>query len=331
MAKMKTYYLDHYGDPEEVLQLQTVEIPKPSPKEVLLKVQTSAINDYDWALTSGTPFAYRLFFGLIKPRKKMRYPGMEVAGIVEKAGANVKNLNAGDRVYGDTSDHGFGSLAEYMVLNEKALRKMPNDLSFEEGVALPHASALAMQGLKDVGQIKKGEKVLINGGGGGVGMLGIQIAKTYGAEITGVDSRQKLDRMLQMGCESVIDYREEDFTRSGGNYDLILDCRTSRWPLAHLRALKSGGRYVSIGGQSGKLIAMMLLSRLIKLITKKKLLMVAVKANKDLPEIERLRAEGKLKCEIDGPYPFEKTPWAIKRFGKAEHTGKVVIKIGGSQ
>jgi NADPH:quinone reductase-like Zn-dependent oxidoreductase len=328
MAKMKTYYLERYGDPEEVLQLQSVEIPEPSTNEVLLKVQTSAINDYDWALTSGTPFAYRLFFGLLKPRKKMRFPGMEVAGIVEKIGAKVKHLQVGDRVYGDTSDFGFGSLAEYMVLTEKALRKIPDDLSFEEAVALPHASALAMQGLKDVGQIKRGDKVLINGGGGGVGMLGIQIAKTFGAEITGVDSHQKLDRMLQVGCAKVIDYRQEDFTRNAEKYDLILDCRTSRWPLAHLRALRPQGRYVSIGGQSGKLLLMVILSGLIGLITKKKLLMVAVKANKDLPEIEALHAEGKLKCEIDGPYSFEKTPWAIKRFGKAEHTGKIVVKMG---
>lgn len=319
--------MERYGDPEEVLQIQTIETPEPSKSEVLLKVQTSSINDYDWALTSGTPFAYRLFFGLTKPRKKMRRPGMEVAGIVEKVGADVKNLQVGDRVYADTSDHGFGSLAEYMALSEKALRKMPDNLSFEEGVALPHASALAMQGLKDVGQIKKGEKVLINGGGGGVGMLGIQMAKTYHAEITGVDSGQKLNRMLEMGCNKVIDYRKEDFTHSGEKYDLILDCRTSRWPLAHLRALKSEGRYVSIGGHSGKLIAMLMVGGLIKLITKKKLLMVAVKANKDLPEIEQLHADGKLKCQIDGPYPFEKTPWAIKRFGKAEHMGKVVIKV----
>jgi NADPH:quinone reductase-like Zn-dependent oxidoreductase len=327
MAKMNTYYLDRYGDPEEVLQIQTIGIPEPSAKEVQLKVHTSSINDYDWCLTSGSPFAYRLFFGLFKPRKKMRRPGMEVAGVVEKIGASVQDLKIGDRVYGDTSDHGFGSLAEYMVLNEKALRKMPENISFEEGVSLPHASALAMQGLIDVGQIKKGERVLINGGGGGVGMLGIQIAKKFDAEITGVDSGEKLNRMLDMGCKQVIDYRKKDFTRSGEKYDLILDCRTSRWPLAHLRALNPEGRYVSIGGQSGKLIVMLLMSGLIKLITKKKLLMVAVKANKDLPEIEELHAEGKLKCEIDGPYPFEKTPWAIKRFGKAEHTGKVVIKV----
>lgn len=257
----------------------------------------------------------------------MCHPGMEVAGTIEKVGADVKNLKVGNRVYGDTSDHGFGSLAEYMSLNEKALRKMPDELSFTEGVALPHASALAMQGLKDLGQIKKGEKILINGGGGGVGILAVQIAKTYGAEVTGVDSALKLDRMLEMGFDGVIDYRKEDFTRSGEKYDLILDCRTSRWPLAHLRALKPGGRYVSIGGQSGKLIAMLLMGGLIKLFTKKKVLMVAVKANKDLPELERLYSDGKLRCEIDGPYPFEKTPWAIKRFGRAEHTGKVVIKV----
>jgi len=328
MAKMKTYYIERYGDPEEVLQIQSIEIPEPSANEVLLKVQACAINDYDWALTSGTPFAYRLFFGLLKPRKKMRFPGMEVAGIVEKTGAKVKHLQVGDRVYGDTSDHGFGSLAEYMALNEKALRKMPETLPFAEAVALPHASALAMQGLKDVGQIQKGEKILINGGGGGVGILSLQIAKTYDADVTGVDSALKLERMLEMGFDRVIDYQKVDFTRSIEKYDLILDCRTSRWPLAHLRALKPGGRYVSIGGQSGKLIAMFLTGGLIRLMAQKRLLMVSVKTNKDLDKIEDLNAKGKLKCEIDGPYPFEKTPWAIKRFGKSEHTGKIVIKIG---
>lgn len=327
MTGMKTYYLERYGDPEEVLQVKSIEIPEPSANEVLLKVHASAINDYDWALTSGTPFAYRAFFGLLKPRKKMRSPGMEVAGVVEKVGANVKNFNPGDRVYGDTSDHGFGSLAEYMVLHEKGLREIPKDMPFTEAVALPHASALAMQGLKDVGQIKKGEKILINGGGGGVGMLAMQLAKTYDAEVTGVDSSIKLQKMLEMGFSRVIDYRKENFTQGSEKYDLILDCRTSRWPVAHLKALKPGGRYVSIGGHSGKLIAMVIMGGLIRMITKKRVLMVSVKTNKDLDIIERLYAEGKLKTEIDGPYSFEKTPWAIKRFGEAKHVGKVVVEV----
>jgi NADPH:quinone reductase-like Zn-dependent oxidoreductase len=137
--------------------------------------------------------------------------------------------------------------------------------------------------------------------------------------------------MIQMGCDKAIDYQKIDFTKSGEKYDLILDCRTSRWPLAHLRALKPRGRYVSIGGQSGKLITMVLMSGLIRLITRKKLLLVSVKTNKDLPEVEKLHADGKLKCEIDGPYPFEKTPWAIKRFGNARHKGKVVIQVGAEK
>jgi len=326
---MRAFYTERYGDPEEVLQLKTVEKPTPLSGQVLIKVKAAAVNDYDWCLCSGKPKEYRLIFGLFEPRRKHRCPGMEVAGTVEATGEEVKNLNIGDRIYGDTSDHGFGSFSEYMAVNETGLRKMPDSFSFTEAVALPHASMLALQALRDEGMIGSGEKVLINGGGGGVGTLAMYLAKTHDAEVTGVDSGEKLERMRAIGFDHVIDYRKEDFTKTGQRYDLIVDCRTTRGPLAHLRALKPNGRYVSIGGQSGKLLVMVMLSGLIRLITKKKLLIVAVKANKDLPEIEELHSVGKLKCEIDGPYSFEKTPWAIKRFGKAEHTGKIVIKIGG--
>jgi NADPH:quinone reductase-like Zn-dependent oxidoreductase len=324
---MRAFHTARYGDPEEVLQLKTVEKPTPRQGEVLIKVGAASVNDYDWCLCSGQPKEYRLFFGLFKPRRKHRCPGMEVAGTVEAAGTGVKSLKVGDRVYGDTSDFGFGSFAEYMTVNEAGLRLMPDSLSFTEAVALPHASALALQALRDEGNIQSGEKVLINGGGGGVGTLAMYLAKTHDAEVTGVDSGEKLERMKTIGFDHVIDYRKENFTKTGQRYDLIVDCRTTRGPLAHLRALKPNGRYVSIGGQSGKLLRMVFLGGLIKMVTKKRLRMLSVKANKDLDLIERLYAEGKLKTEIDGPYPFEQIPQAVKRFGEARHQGKVVVQV----
>lgn len=325
---MSAFHVEHYGDPEKVLKLVSVDKPTPQANQVLIRVMSSSVNDYDWSLCTGKPKEYRLFFGLFKPRQKHRCPGMEVAGTVEGVGEGVKQLKVGDRVYGDTSDHSFGSFAEYMTVNEAGLRKMPDDLTFEKAVALPHASMLALQALRDEGHIRDGEKILINGGGGGVGTLAMYLAKTYQAEVTGVDSGVKLDRMLEMGFDHVIDYQKQDFTNLEDHYDLIVDCRTSRWPLAHLRALKPKGRYVSIGGHSGKLLSMVFLTGVIRMITKKRLRMLSVKTNKDLDLIEKLYAKGDLKIEIDGPYPFEKTPWSIKRFGKSEHTGKIVIKIG---
>jgi len=325
MTTMRAFHVERYGDPEEVLQLRTVDKPTPQSGEVLIKVEAASVNDYDWCLCSGKPKEYRLIFGLFKPGAKHRCPGMEVAGTVEAAGEAVKTLKVGDRVYGDTSDHGFGSFAGYMAVSEAGVRKMPDTLSFTEAAALPHASMLALQALRDEGKIQTGEKVLINGGGGGVGTLAMYLAKTHDAEVTGVDSGEKLERMSEIGFDHVLDYRKEDFTKTGERYDLIIDCRTTRGPMAHLRALKSKGRYVSIGGQSGKLLTMVLLSGMIKMITKKRLRMLSVKTNKDLDIVERLCAEGKLKPEIDDLYPFEETPGAVSRFGQARHTGKVVV------
>ncbi|MGB6035682.1 MAG: NAD(P)-dependent alcohol dehydrogenase, partial [Cryomorphaceae bacterium] len=168
---MNAFHIEHYGDPEKVLKLVSADQPTPRAKEVLIKVGAASVNDYDWCLCSGKPKEYRLFFGLFKPRQKHRCPGMEVAGTVEAIGEGVNQFKIGDRVYGDTSDYGFGSFAEYMAVNEASVRKMPETMSFEEAVALPHASMLALQALRDEGKIQTGEKVLINGGGGGVGTL----------------------------------------------------------------------------------------------------------------------------------------------------------------
>ena len=189
---MKAIICEKYGDPKDLIY-GDVEKPSPSENEVLVKIYATAVNDYDWGSVRGRPYLYRLLFGVLKPKSKI--PGMEVAGVVEEVGTKVSSFKTGDRVYGDTSEFGFGSFAEYMTVNEAALTLMPAKMSFTEAASIPHASILALQGLKDKGGIKNGQLILINGGGGGVGTFGLQLAKLYDAEVTGVDTGEKLQMM----------------------------------------------------------------------------------------------------------------------------------------
>jgi NADPH:quinone reductase-like Zn-dependent oxidoreductase len=324
---MKAYTIKKYGEPDKVLRLTEAEQPDPKNTEVLVKVCATTINDYDWCITTGKPFAYRLIFGIFSPRKKLRVPGMEVAGIVDKVGNKAEKFKTGDAVYGDISDFGFGTFAKFLCIDEKALALKPDKMSFEEATSIPHAAMLALQALRDVGQIKDRQKILINGGGGGVGSFGIQIAKLYNADVTGVDTGEKLKAMETQGFDNVIDYKKEDFTKSDQQYDLILDCKTNRSLWKFLKVLKPEGKYVSIGGRSGKLLQMLYMKPTLKLFSKKRLYMVMLKANKDLDYINQLYEDKKINCVIDGPYTFDKIPWAIQRFGDGLHNGKIVISV----
>ena len=324
---MKAYNIEHYGAPEKVLKLIETEQPQAKNTEVRVKVCATTVNDYDWCITTGKPFAYRLLFGIFNPKKKLRIPGMEVAGIVEQVGSNATKFKVGDAVYGDISQFGFGSFAEFVCIDEKALSRKPEAMSFEEAASIPHAAMLAIQGLQDVGQIKDGQKILINGGGGGVGSFGIQIAKLYNTDVTGVDTGGKLKAMKAQGFDSVIDFKKEDFTKSNQQYDLILDCKTNRSLWKFLKVLKPEGKYVSIGGKSGKLLQMLYMSPLLKIFSKKRVHMVMLDANKDLAYINELYEDSKIHCTIDGPYTFDKLPWAIQRFGNGLHNGKIVISV----
>lgn len=324
---MKAYNIRNYGAPTKVLKMVEAKEPVPKNTEVLIKVCATTINDYDWCITSGNPLSYRLLFGIFRPRKKLAIPGMEVAGIVTKLGNKATKFKIGDAVYGDISYYGFGSFAEFLCIDEKALIHKPDNMSFEEATSIPHASMLALQGLRDVGQIKDGQKILINGGGGGVGSFGLQLAKLYDTEVTGVDTGEKLKAMESQGFDSVIDYKKEDFTKSKQQYDLILDCRTNRSLWRFLRVLTPRGKYITIGGRSGKLLQMLYMAPLLKLFSAKRMHMVMLKTNNDLTYIHRLYDENKIKCVIDGPYSFDKIPWAIQRFGAGLHNGKIVISV----
>ena len=324
---MKAYNIKNYGEPVKVLRLKEIKQPEPNDTEVQIKVCATTINDYDWCITTGKPFAYRLFFGIFSPRKKLMTPGMEVAGIVEQVGNNATKFKVGDAVYGDISQFGFGSFAEFLCIDEKALALKPDTMKFEEAASIPHAAMLALQGLKDVGQIKSGQKILINGGGGGVGSFAVQIAKLYNTHVTGVDTGEKLKAMESQGFDNVIDYKKEDFTKSNQQYDLILDCKTNRSLWKFLKVLEPKGKYVSIGGRSSNLLQMLYMNPILKLFSKKRMYMVMLKANKDLNFINELYEDNKINCVIDGPYTFEKIPWAIQRFGDGLHNGKIVISV----
>src|SRR3989440_10404101 len=223
---MKAIVYTEYGSPD-VLQFKEVEKPTPKDNEVLVKVHATSVNAGDWHLLRAKPFLMRLMgYGLLKPKHTIL--GSDIAGRVEAVGRNVKQFQSGDEVFGNTAKYGFGGFAEYVSVPENALVLKPTNISFEEAAAVPQAAVVALQGLRDKGRIQSGQKVLIHGAGGGVGTFAVQIAKAFGAEVTGVDSTRKLDMLRSIGADHVIDYTQEDFTKSGQRYDLILDVVASQ-------------------------------------------------------------------------------------------------------
>jgi NADPH:quinone reductase-like Zn-dependent oxidoreductase len=319
---LKAIVYTKYGGPE-VLQLKEVEKPSPKDDEVLIKVHAVSINDWDFGLLEGD-FINRMLNGFLKPKRKIL--GSDIAGQVEAVGKNVTDFNIGDEVYGDLSGQ-WGGFAEYTCASKKALTLKPASMSFVDAAAIPQAAMLAVQGLIDTGKICQGQRLLINGAGGGVGTFAVQIAKLYGLEITGVDSTGKLEMLRSMGVDHVIDYTQEDFTKNGHSYDLILDVKTNRSMFDYVRALSRNGVYVTVGGSIARLFQAVLLGPLISKITKKHIRLVALKPNKDLLYINGLFEAGKLKPVIDGPYKLNDFSEAFRIFGKGEHKGKVVITI----
>lgn len=319
---MKAVVYTKYGGPE-VLQLQEIDKPTPKDDEVLIKVHAVSLNDWDLGLLKGD-FVNRIMYGLFAPKKKIL--GSDIAGVVEIVGNQVKKFKAGDEVYGDLSGQ-WGGMAEWVCAPKKSLALKPASMSFIQAAAIPQAAMLAIQGLIDVGKIDKGQKILINGGGGGVGTFGVQIAKLFDAEVTGVDSAGKLEMMRSIGFDHVIDYRKEDFTKNGKSYDLILDAKTNRSVFDYTRALFPGAVYATVGGSIPRLLQTMLLSQWIWRRNKKHIRIVVLKTNKDLAYVNELFETGKFKPVIDGPYPLEEAQDAFRYFISGEHKGKIVITI----
>ncbi len=326
-APMKAFVTTRYGSPD-VLQLQDIPQPIPGPQQVLVKVHAVALNAADWHLMRADPFIVRLFFGPFRP--KFAILGADISGTVSAVGTGVTSFKVGDEVFGDLSSHRFGGFAEYACTREDLLVEKPGNVSFGEAATVPMAGLTALQGLRDLGQIQPGKKVLINGASGGVGTFAVQIAKALGAEVTAVCSGQNHELARRLGADHVIDYTKEDFTQSGQHYDLIL-AANGYHPLAdYLRALNPGGIYVMKGGAGKQMAAAIIQGPWVSLFSTRKVRQETTHTNQqDLLELKHLLEVGKLKPVIDRIYPFEQIPDAMRYLEEGHARGKIVVNVAG--
>ncbi|CRK84757.1 NAD(P)-dependent alcohol dehydrogenase [Neobacillus massiliamazoniensis] len=321
---MKAITYNKYGT-TEVLKLKEVEKPTLKDNEVLIKVHAVSVNSWDWELLRGKPFLTRLG-GLLKPKYKIL--GADIAGQVEAIGKEVKLLLPGDEVFGDISWCGWGGFAEYVCAHENALSLKPATMTFEEAASIPQAAVLALQGLRDKGKIKEGQKVLINGAGGGVGTFALQIAKLYGADVTCVDRAEKLEMLLSMGANQVIDYAQEDFTQKGQSYDLILDIVGYRSIFDFNRILNPKGTYVMVGGSLLRIFQCIFVGPLFSKTLGKKMAILVHKPNRnDQNYLKQLFMAGTVVPVIDKQFPLSKAADAVRYLGEGHAKGKVIIRV----
>ncbi len=325
---MKAIVCYKYGSPD-VLKLEEVVKPAPKDNEVLVKIHAVSVNAADWHLLRADPFLVRLMVGgLLKP--KINILGADIAGIVEAVGASVKQFKPGDEVFTALSECGWGAFAEYKCADENVFVLKPANLTFEEAAAVPLAAITALQNLRDQGKIQPKQKVLINGASGGVGIFAVQIAKSFGAEVTAVCSTKNVDMASSIGADYVIDYTKEDFTKNGKTYDLIYAANGNRSIFDYKRSLNANGAYVMSGGSYKQMFQAMLLGPLISMSGTKKMGGLTARYNqKDMAFIKELIESGKVKPVIDRAYPsLSDVPDAIRYLEEGHAKGKVVITIG---
>jgi NADPH:quinone reductase-like Zn-dependent oxidoreductase len=313
---MKAFICEKYGPPE-TLRMMEVDTPAPSAGEVLVKVLAISVNPADSHSMRGKPVFSRATLGLLRPKHKIL--GVDIAGQVEVVGSSVTRFKPGDEVYANLLDHGYGAFAEYVSVPVDVMSLKPANLSFEEAAAVPMAAVTALQGLRHHGEIQPGQKVLINGACGGVGSFAVQIAKSYGPEVTGVTSTRNLDLVRSLGADHVLDYTTTDFPRGGRRYDRILDTVGNR-SVPNLRAALAEGGKASVTGFTnvGKLMG-------VSLRGGKDIAMVSAHvATKDLELLSELIAVGKVRPQIDRRYPFAEIPTAIAYLEQGHARGKVV-------
>ncbi|WP_179020619.1 NAD(P)-dependent alcohol dehydrogenase [Winogradskyella forsetii] len=318
---MKAIVNERYGSPD-ILELREVVSPVPKPNEVLVKVEATSVNRADWYMLRGEPFPVRLAGGLFKPKHQVL--GADIAGVVEQVGSKVTQLKPGDEVFGDLSGAGFGGFAEYVAADEKLFAKKPSTLTFEETAALPMAAVTALQGLRDIGKIKAGQDVLINGASGGVGGFAIQIAKAFGAKVTAVCSTKKMENAFAQGADEVIDYTVQDFTKAERQYDLIFDVVGNHSVNAISRVLKRKGTYVSAAFS----MAALFLGFWKSITEGKKMTNFLAKTNQaDLQFICTLAEVGKLKPVVESTFTLGDVTEAMHTIGKGSSSGKLVIVL----
>jgi NADPH:quinone reductase-like Zn-dependent oxidoreductase len=314
---MKAFLYERYGPPQS---LRMVEVEKPVPKadEVLVNVRAASVNAADWHVLRGKPLFSRVTLGLLRPRHQIL--GGDIAGEVQAVGARVTRFKPGDEIYANLLDHGFGGFAEFVAVPVDVMSLKPPSLSFEEAAAVPMAAVTALQGLGHHGEIKPDNKVLVNGATGGVGSFAVQIAKSYGPEVTGVTSTPNIELVRSLGADHVLDYTRNDFVQSGRRYDLILDTVGNRSVSDLRRALVSGGKAAVTGFTSvGKLVGLSLRGG------KDIALVQAHVTAKDLEILSELIEAGRVRPQIDRRYPFAEIPAAIAYLEQGHARGKVVV------
>jgi len=322
---MKAIVYTKYGSPE-VLRLEEVEKPTPKDDEVLVKVHATSINAADWHLLTAEIFLVRLEAGLFKPKNTIL--GCDIAGQVEAVGKDVKQFKPGDAVFGEVLLNNYGSFAEYVVAPESVLAMKPANLSFDEAACVPLAAIAVLQGLRDLGHVQSGQKVLINGASGGVGTFAVQIAKYYGADVTAVCSTRNMDMARTLGADRVIDYTKEDFTQNWQRYDLILAVNGYHPISDYKRALSPKGIYVMTGGSIGQLLEVMLQGPRMSKKDGQQMKALTMKPNpKDMPLIKELLETGKIVPVIDKRYSLSEVPDALRYFGEGHSQGKLAISV----
>lgn len=320
---MKAIVRETYGSPD-VLHLEEVPVPALGDSDVLVRVRAASANAGDWHLLRGTPLPFRLVAGLRTPRFKII--GTDIAGTIEAVGRNVRRFRPGDEVFGELSRCGFGAFAEFAVAPEKALASKPANLSFEEAATLPTAGCTALQGLRK-GRIQRGQRVLIYGASGGVGMFAVQIAKAFGTEVTAVCSTRNVDMVRSLGADHVIDYTKDDFTAQEQRYDLILAANGGRSIWDYRRALTADGRYVMTGGSNRQLTDALLFGPLLSMGRQRFSNVLAKPNHADLLVLKELCETGRVRPVIDRRFQLREVPAAIRYVEDVHPRGKVVVTL----
>lgn len=323
---MQAISYSKYGSPD-VLRLTEAEKPAPKDGEVLVSIRAASLNKADWYQLTGKPMMVRLVTGSLF-RPKYAVLGSDIAGVVESVGSNTHSFQPGDEVFGDLSAVGLGGFAAYVAVPEKALARKPSGLTFEQAAALPMAAVTALQGLRDKGGIRAGQKVLIHGASGGVGTFAVQIAKAYGATVTAVCSTRNVEMARSIGADQVIDYKKEDFVQRRQRYDLILAANGDRSLADWKRALSPDGVCVVAGGTMAQIFRAILLGSLVTLGSRQKITNIAAQPNADdLAFIAELAQSGRIKPVIDRCYPLSQTADALRYLDETHPSGKVVISM----
>ncbi|WP_405495555.1 NAD(P)-dependent alcohol dehydrogenase [Streptomyces sp. NBC_00096] len=329
---MKAIVQDRYGSPD-VLELRDVETPSPGEHEVLVRIHAASVNARDWHLMRGDPYLARLVLGVGGPKAKIR--GTDFAGRVEAVGAAVKRFRPGDEVFGEAD----GAFATHVCAPESAVAAKPTGLTFEQAAALPLAGNTALMGLRDLGRVQPGQKVLVNGASGGVGTFAVQIAKALGAEVTGVCSTRNAELVRSLGADRVVDYSRDDFTRdefvrSGQRYDVVFDLVGNRWLAEFRSVLTPTGTLVLSGGgvfEGGSLLGPMGLifkGQALSRFTRQRLLVLTAKqTSENLATLAELADSGRLTPAVDRTYPLSEAPEAIRYLEREHARAKVVIAV----